>query len=189
MNIVEIQKRLNTLEETINKQNKIIDSLTEIDPIYFTYTDDEYGELAREWYKEKGSPSYVYEGDAGFDLPIMLSREDQKYGHKLIWPGERELLHTGIKIQLPKNKFGRICHRSSTEKRHRLRVVEGIIDNAFRGPIFIQVHNTNACQLNIYHGNRYAQLIICKIYRHEVKYIEKLDKTVRNSNGFGSSGI
>lgn len=158
------------------------------DPLYFTYTDDEFGELARTWHLENGYPSYVYDGDAGFDLPIMLSAEDREHG-KIIWPGERELLHTGLKFELPPNKFGRITHRSSTEKRHRLRVVEGIIDNGYRGAIFIQIHNTNNCKIDIYHGRKYAQLIICDICKCGIKYKNELSNTNRNQNGFGSSGV
>jgi dUTP pyrophosphatase len=185
----QLQKQIDELKSQIQKQNSVIDELLDNKSLYFTYTDDEYGEFAKDWHKKNGMPSYVYDGDAGFDLPTMLSSEDQKHGHKVVWPGERELLHTGIKIQLPPRKYGRIVHRSSTEKRHRLRIVEGTIDNAFRGALFIQVHNTNPCHLEIYHGNRYAQLIVCSIHRHKIEYAEKLNETTRGILGYGSSGI
>jgi dUTP pyrophosphatase len=181
--------KIEELEQSINELKLQLYKYLNDDPVYFTYTDDEYGEMAKEWHKTNGIPFYVYEGDAGFDLPIMLSKEDQKHGSKIVWPGERELLHTGLRLQLPPGKYGRITHRSSTEKRYRLRIIEGIIDNAFRGAIFIQVHNMNDCKIDIYHGHRYAQLIICNIHKHKIEYKDKLSDTNRGQSGFGSTGI
>jgi dUTPase len=111
--------------------------------IKFTYSNDEYGELAKELHKEIGEPRYAYSGDAGFDLPIVLSKEDIKNGSQIIWPNERGILHTGMVFEFPVGYHGRIVHRSSCEKNYRLRVIEGTIDD-YRGPVLIQVANQNS---------------------------------------------
>ena len=154
--------------------------------IRFKYTDDEYGELARELHV-KEPLKRAYPGDAGIDLPIVLSEEDQKHGSKKVWTGEREMLHTGIIMEFPIGYFGRIIHRSSTEKVHRLRVIEGVIDD-YRGEILVQVHNQNAANVDVYHGSRIGQLILAKTYPFEILKSSELRSSERGSKGFGSSG-
>lgn len=171
---------------------KIIDQrikkMFEEDVIRFKFTDDEYGEEAKKIYYE--DPNYLkqaYPGDAGIDLHIMLSKEDRKLGKKVIWPGEREMLNTGIIMEYPHGFYGRIVHRSSTEKNHRLRIIEGIIDD-YRGPILIQVHNGNQCQVEVQHGARLAQLIISKTVSFRTEFSKTLRESRRGAKGFGSSG-
>lgn len=155
--------------------------------IRYTFTDDEYGEMARKWYAEHGPLKRAYKGDAGVDLPIMLTAEEQKHGRVQVWPNEREMLHTGIVMEFPVGYWGRIVHRSSTEKKHRLRVVEGVIDD-YRGEILVQVHNPNTCHVEIHHGARLGQLIIAKTCPFQVVEAGELRPSDRGSNGFGSSG-
>ena len=176
------------MDKEIEELKKRIDRLENPElysSIFYTYTQDEYGEIAKAMHEKSGGLKMAYNGDAGIDLPTIITSND----HELtIWPNERALLHTGIRIQLPPGYYGRIVHRSSTEKRYRLRIVEGTIDNMYRGPIFIQAHNPNSAQIEVKHGHRYAQLIVTKINNFKFQYIENLDDSVRGSSGFGSSG-
>lgn len=154
--------------------------------IRYKYTDDEYGREAK---KIHGfSPiKRAYDGDAGIDLPVILKEEHRKVGAMEVWPNEREMLHTGICMEFPIGYYGRIIHRSSTEKNHRLRVIEGVIDD-YRGELLVQVHNTNSCKVSVYHGDRLSQLIIARTYPFVVNEAEELRPSVRGSKGFGSSG-
>lgn len=155
--------------------------------ILFTYTKDEYGESAKELHKEIGVPRYAYPGDAGFDLSVVLSKEDSKNDSQIIWPNERGLLHTGMIFEFPDGYHGRIIHRSSCEKNYRLRVIEGTIDQ-YRGEVLVQVANQNSCQVTIKHGNKLAQMIILPNAGFGIEYSDVLKPTKRGSNGFGSSG-
>lgn len=172
-----LRDRVRALEEIIKEQNRSLVT-------YFSYTDDEYGRLAKKLHSEIGGLKYAYNGDAGFDLPAIVPD-----GVLTIWPNEREMLHTGIVIEMPFGYYSRITHRSSTEKRYRLRIVEGTIDNEYRGELLVQVHNPNSAQLQVKHGHKYAQLIVCKTASFPLEYKEKLTSTVRGGNGFGSSGV
>lgn len=146
------------------------------------YTNDEYGVESQ----KLGLIKYAYEGDAGIDLPVVLLRSD--YAHGLtVYPGDRIILHTGMKIAFPQGYWGRIIHRSSTERRHRLRVIEGVIDE-YRGEILVQVHNGNTFPIVIQHGQKLAQLILAKICWSVPRIVEKLPPSSRGANGFGSSG-
>lgn len=156
--------------------------------IRYRYTDDEYGVAARRLHQEFGKLNRAYVGDAGIDLPIVLSEEQRKIGGgNDIWPGEREVLHTGIQMEFPVGYYARIVHRSSTEKKHRLRVIEGIIDD-YRGEVLVQVHNPNTCQVKVHHGDRLGQLILSKTRPFEIEYSNDLRPSERGLNGFGSSG-
>lgn len=155
--------------------------------IRFTYSNDEYGELAKELHQEIGVPKYAYPGDAGFDLPIVLSREDMKNGSQIIWPHERSILYTGMIFEFPIGYHGRIIHRSSCEKNYRLRVIEGTIDD-YRGQVLIQVANQNSCQVVVRHGNRLAQMVILPNSGFDIEYSEELRPSKRSARGFGSSG-
>ena len=104
-----------------------------------------------------------------------------------IWPGERVILHTGVVMEFPVGYWGRIIHRSSTERRSRLRIIEGVIDD-YRGEILIQVHNGNSCHASVEHGHKLAQLIIHKTANFECEPADELRPSVRGAKGFGSSG-
>lgn len=174
------------VEDIIMLINLFSNSVNHDNKIKFKYTDDEYGEYAKKLHME--SPlKRAYEGDAGIDLPIVLSADDQKHGHKKVWPNEREMLHTGIIMEFPIGYYGRIIHRSSTEKVHRLRVIEGVIDD-YRGEILVQVHNQNTACVDVYHGARIGQLVLARTFPFEIIESDNLRPSQRGANGFGSSG-
>lgn len=167
------------IKEIITEHDKSVFTDNYIDLIY---SNDEYGKEAR----KLGLIKHAYEGDAGIDLPTVLLHEDREHG-KMIYPGDRTMLHTGIHVAFPKGYWGRIIHRSSTEKRSRLRVIEGVIDD-FRGPLLVQVHNMNSFPITVHHGQRIAQLIVVKTASFKCREVEHLPPSQRGSNGWGSTG-
>jgi dUTP pyrophosphatase len=146
------------------------------------YTTDEYGKAA----KELGLIHHSYDRDAGIDLPTILTGEYRVHG-VTVYPGERQMLHTGICVAFPKGYWGRIIHRSSTEKKYRLRVIEGVIDD-YRGELLVQVHNMNSFPIKIEHGQRIGQLIVLKTASFKCREVNALPPSERGANGFGSSG-
>lgn len=126
-------------------------------------------------------PSFAYPGDAGMDLTII---EGATLG-----PGEALDLATGLAIELPLGFWGRITGRSSTLRKRGLLVNEGVIDQGYRGPLFVYVKNLNGSTKTIEPGDRLAQLIVAPIVRPEVVETEALGDSIRGSNGFGSSGL
>ena len=155
--------------------------------IRFTYTDDIYGELARELHNKRPLKR-SYDGDAGVDLPVVLTEEEIGEDGYFVYPGERDRLHTGIKMEFPVGYYARIVHRSSTEKARRLRVIEGIIDD-YRGEILIQVHNLqNTWPIRVHHGERLGQIILARTAPFAVEYASELRPSQRGDSGFGSSG-
>jgi dUTP pyrophosphatase len=150
--------------------------------IRIKYTDDEFGEAA----KKLPLPKYAFKGDAGFDLPVVLEEEYRAHGME-VYPDQRVMLHTGMIIEFPQKCWGRIIHRSSTEKKHRLRVIEGVIDD-YRGEIICQVHNMNSYPIRIEHGQKIGQLILCDVRSFEIVVANELRPSARAARGFGSTG-
>jgi len=168
--------------------NKMSDDIMfDKEKIKFKYVDDEYGAMAKEWHEKHHSLKRAYKGDAGIDLPIVLSEAEQEHGGLRIWSGDRISLHTGIIMEFPEGYWGRIIHRSSTEKDRRLRIIEGVIDD-YRGEILVQVHNQNSDTVEVYHGDRIGQIIIAKSCPFTIEHSYTLRESHRGSKGFGSSG-
>jgi len=127
-------------------------------------------------------PTQAHDGDAGWDLycnkrTIIHTRETVDVG-------------TGLYVRLPPGYWGQIVGRSSAPKRG-IDVVPAVIDNGFRGEMFVQMTNISHSLLTIEPGDRFAQLILHKIY--PVKWEQSPDReslgiTTRGNNGFGSSG-
>lgn len=151
--------------------------------VLMKYAPDVYGDEA----KKLDPPRRAYQDDAGIDLPTILLPADQKHG-LTIYPGDRVRLHTGICVAFPDGYWGRIVHRSSTESRHRLRVVEGVIDQ-YRDQLLVQVHNTNSFPIIVQHGQRLAQLIVIDLVGFECEFVDELPPSSRGQRGFGSSGV
>ena len=80
-------------------------------------------------------PFKAHDGDAGMDL---FSVEEIT-----LEPMERKLIHTGIKIQLPKNTEAQIRPRSGLALKHGITVLNtpGTIDEGYRGEIGIILIN------------------------------------------------
>lgn len=171
---IKVFEILSKLWEEYQNLNKIIK---------IKFTEDEYGDEA----KKLGLPKYAYNDDAGFDLPTILLKKEQQQKFR-IFPGDKVMLHTGLKLEFPKGYWGRIIHRSSTEQRHRLRIIEGVIDEGYRGEMLVQVHNLNTFPLDIEHGQKLAQLILCQTCNFTIEETDKLSESARGSSGFGSSG-
>lgn len=126
-------------------------------------------------------PEFAYTGDAGMDLSVVE--------HVILGPGEASDLSTGLAIELPVGYWGRITGRSSTMRRRSLLVNEGIIDNGYRGELFVYVRNLNGHDVIIEPGARLAQLIVHEVVRPEVIEVEDLAPSHRGDKGFGSSGM
>ena len=126
-------------------------------------------------------PSFAYEGDAGMDLAVQ--------GEHRIMPDERVDLPTGVAIQLPEGYYARLVGRSSTLRKRGLFVFEGIIDQGYRGPLFVYVENKTRTPIVVANGSRIAQIIVQPIVQPVLTKVDQLDDSERGAKGFGSSGL
>lgn len=128
-------------------------------------------------------PFKAHDDDAGMDL---FSIEDITLD-----PMERKLIHTGIKIQLPKNTEAQIRPRSGLALKHGITVLNtpGTIDEGYRGEIGIILINFSNEKFKIEKGMKIAQMVIKPILDLEVEEVYELTETSRGEGGFGSSGL
>lgn len=131
-------------------------------------------------------PQYAHEGDSGFDLVALEDVE--------LLSGDTKLIKTGLSFEIPKGYELQVRPRSGMSLKTALRVANapGTVDSSFRGEVCIIItllvdHKTLFYQIK--KGDRIAQGVICPVVRAEFELVEELSATIRDSNGFGSSGI
>lgn len=122
--------------------------------------------------------------DAGVDLFSTISTS--------INPGCRELIGTGIAVELPENMVGFINPRSGLALQRGLSIVNapGTIDAGYRGEIKVCLLNTDQQEtIEINRGDRIAQLVILPVWLPVLKLVDSLTDSSRGISGYGSSGI
>lgn len=64
----------------------------------------------------------------------------------------------------------------------------GVIDEDYRGEVFVLLFNLSEKDYQVTAGDRIAQLVLEKIATPDVVEVESMAETVRGAGGFGSSG-
>lgn len=128
-------------------------------------------------------PFQAHEGDAGMDLFSV--------DEVVLKPMERKLIHTGIRIQLPKNTEAQIRPRSGLALKNGITVLNtpGTIDEGYRGEIGIILINLGQDDFKIIEGMKIAQMVIKPTLSLKVEQVVELTETSRGEGGFGSTGV
>ena len=129
-------------------------------------------------------PQYKTEGSAGLDLHAYTEGVTIA-----IQAGETILVKTGIAVGLPKRHELQVRPRSGHALKAGLTVLNspGTVDTDYIGEIGVILHNTSDTPFIINHGDRIAQAVIAKYEQPRLKLVDKLKKTARGANGFGST--
>lgn len=125
-------------------------------------------------------PTYAHPGDAGMDLYSLEER--------IILPGERVALRTGIAMEIPDGYAGLVWDKSGVSTKRGIKVIAGVIDSGYIGEIGIGMTNIGNEEQVFKKGDKVAQMLIQKIERAEFEEVENLEETSRGSAGFGSTG-
>ena len=128
-------------------------------------------------------PNYANKGDAGLDLYAI--------NELILASGERGLVRTGIKIELPENTEAQIRPRSGLALKHGISLVNapGTIDEGYRGEIGVIVINHGQDVFKVESGMKIAQMVIKPVWRVQVQEVKSLSDAERGDRGFGSSGV
>ncbi len=129
-------------------------------------------------------PISMSDGASGIDLRAAVKDEE------ILKPGEIKLVSTGIQVAIPSGFEGQVRPRSGLALKHGIGIVNspGTIDSDYRGTVGIILINQGKEPFSIKRGERLAQLIICPVTRVELKLVEELESTKRDSGGFGHTG-
>ena len=130
-------------------------------------------------------PVYSTEHAAGADLFAYLPE-----GSITIKSGERFLVPTGLRIELPEGYEAQIRPRSGLAVKHGITLLNtpGTIDSDYRGEIKIIVINLGQDDFTVSCGDRIAQMIIAPVVRGNFTVKTSLSETSRGTGGFGSTG-
>lgn len=124
---------------------------------------------------------------AGYDLSACIPDMERV----IIHPGETVKIPTGLAFAYPEGYFGAVCARSGLATKCGLAPANkiGILDEDYRGEVFIALHNHSSETQVVNHGDRIAQLILLPYLNVDFVESDKLDETERGEGGFGSSGV
>jgi dUTP pyrophosphatase len=130
-------------------------------------------------------PEYKTISSAGMDVYANLEHPVS------LKPFQRELIPTGLFIELPEGYEAQIRPRSGLCLKHGVTVLNspGTIDADYRGEIGIIVINLSDKEYTIHDGERLCQMIIAKHERIEWNIVRELTETDRGKGGFGHTGI
>ncbi len=99
------------------------------------------------------------------------------------------LVKTDIQLKLPQNTYGRIAPRSGLALHKKIDVGAGVVDEDYTGNVCVILFNHGDEDFVITPGDKIAQIICTRIEYPILEQISCLDKTGRDSRGFGSTGL
>lgn len=129
-------------------------------------------------------PVYATEGAAGADVSALLD------GSVTLQPGERRLIPTGLKMELPPGFEAQVRPRSGLAIRAGVTVLNspGTIDEDYRGELQVILANFGDVPFVVNDGDRIAQLVVAPVCRASFRPAAEIADSIRASGGFGSTG-
>ena len=129
-------------------------------------------------------PSYATPGSAGMDLMAHIASP------VTLQSLERQLIPTGLFMELPEGYEAQVRPRSGLAAKHGLTCLNspGTIDADYRGEIKVILVNLSKDAHTIQPGDRIAQMIIAPVQQIGWELVTAISETVRNQGGFGHTG-
>jgi dUTP pyrophosphatase len=131
-----------------------------------------------------GLPAYQTEESAGMDLRANIAEP------LTLQSLERQLIPTGLYIELPPGTEAQIRPRSGLAFKHGLTVLNspGTVDSDYRGEIKVLLVNLSHEPFIINPGERIAQMVVARHERVEWEAATELADSERGAGGYGSTG-
>lgn len=122
---------------------------------------------------------------AGLDLRADLMES------VVLKPLERNLIGTGLYIELPEGFEAQIRPRSGLAFKRGLTVLNspGTIDADYRGEVKVALINLSNEIQTVENGERIAQMVVGRHETVEFELVQELTKTERGSGGYGHTGV
>ena len=91
---------------------------------------------------------------------------------------------------IPHGFEGQVRPRSGLAVKFGVTVLNtpGTIDADYRGEVKVILYNAGKEEFTIHRGDRIAQLVISPVQQVILKEVKSVSITLRNENGFGSTG-
>jgi dUTP pyrophosphatase len=129
-------------------------------------------------------PRYMTPHSAGMDIYAAVKKDI------VLEKGEIALIPTGFAMAIPEGFEAQIRPRSGLAVKHGIGLINspGTIDSDYRGEVMIPAINLGTKKYTLKRGDRIAQMLIKRVDHARIEVVEQLDKTVRNTGGFGHTG-
>ncbi len=129
-------------------------------------------------------PRHETEYSSGVDLRANLDKPLD------IQSGERQLIGTGLHVEIPAGHEAQVRPRSGLAFKHGITVLNspGTIDADYRGEIKVLLINHGKTAFTVNHGDRIAQMVVAQYQKLEFIETSRLSTTHRGSGGYGSTG-
>jgi dUTP pyrophosphatase len=133
---------------------------------------------------EECLPTYASEGAAGADIKAYIDKPIT------IMPGKRELVPTGIRMEIPEGYEVQMRPRSGLALKHGITLLNtpGTIDADYRGEVKIILINLGDAPFTVEPGMRIAQMIVAPAKQATFQLQAVLSETSRGRGGFGHTG-
>jgi dUTP pyrophosphatase len=130
-------------------------------------------------------PAYQSPAAAGLDLLAAIGT----HAKIVLEPGARELVPTGLCLELPAGYEAQIRPRSGLALKFGVTVLNapGTIDADYRGEVGVILINHGRTPFEIRRGDRVAQLVIHPVTRAALVEVASLQDSARGKGGFGST--
>ena len=129
-------------------------------------------------------PLYKSIGAAGADIHALLPKSLR------LEPGQRFLVPTGLRLQIPPGYEAQVRPRSGLAFDHGVTCLNspGTIDSDYRGELKVLLINLGSECYDIKDGERIAQLVLAPVVTADFVSVVQLSETIRGEAGFGSTG-
>jgi dUTP pyrophosphatase len=129
-------------------------------------------------------PAYASADAAGMDLQADLLQP------VCLRPMERQLIPTGIFIELPPGYEAQVRPRSGLALKQGITCLNspGTIDADYRGELKVILINLSGTEQIIEPGDRIAQMVVNQVEKVDWHPVTELNQTIRSDGGFGHTG-
>jgi len=129
-------------------------------------------------------PEYSTHMSAGMDIRAFLNEP------LVLKPLERQLVPTGLFIELPEGYEAQIRPRSGIALKKGITVLNtpGTIDADYRGEVKVILVNLSNDDVTIENGDRICQMVVASHEKVDWKLVDALNDTKRGAGGFGHTG-
>jgi len=129
-------------------------------------------------------PAYHSADASGMDMAAAVAEPLE------LAPGEILMIPTNLAVAIPPGFEIQVRPRSGLAIKHGVTIINspGTIDADYRGEVKIGLINLGPKPYTIQRGDRVAQLVVAPVQRAELQVVTELERTVRQTGGFGHTG-
>lgn len=133
---------------------------------------------------ENKIPEYATVGSSGMDIRANLPASVS------LQPLQRQMIPTGLFLEIPEGYEIQVRPRSGLALKHGITCLNspGTVDSDYRGEIKVILINLSDETQTIHHGERIAQMVVCKVEKAFLKPVSELETSSRGDGGFGHTG-